>query len=100
MAVEKWKQYFDFSSIDKNRINGLCKLCNQNYKDKIGVFSNFRKHLKRIHIHEYQKLFVDQNEDSSSNVIVDNDNQIATGSSSNNHKQTRVNLAIAKYLII
>jgi hypothetical protein len=100
MAVEKRKQHFDFSSIDKNRINGFWKLCDYNYKDKMGIFSNFLKHLKRMHVHEYRKLFIDQDENSPANVIVDNDYRTTTESSSNNHKQTRVNLAIAKYLII
>ncbi|CAF3484177.1 unnamed protein product [Rotaria socialis] len=38
MASEKWSQFFNFSSIDKNRVNGLCKLCHKNYKDRNGTY--------------------------------------------------------------
>ncbi|CAF5060214.1 unnamed protein product, partial [Rotaria socialis] len=37
----------------------------QNYKNKCGFLSNFLKHLKRKHTPEYEKLFIDQVEDSS-----------------------------------
>jgi hypothetical protein len=99
MAAKQLKQYFDFSTIDKNRINGYCKLCSQNYKDKHGIFSNFIKHLKRKHTAEYKKLFFDQVEDSSE-VVNGNDYRSTTESSSSNNKQSRINMAIAKYLII
>jgi hypothetical protein len=99
MAAEQLKQHFDFSTIDKNRINGYCKLCSRNYKDKCGVFSNFVKHLKRKHKTEYEKLFVDQVEDSSE-VFNGSDYRSTTELSSSNNKQNHINMSIAKYLII
>ncbi|CAF2990542.1 unnamed protein product [Rotaria sp. Silwood2] len=98
MAAEQLKQYFDFSTIDKNRINGYCKLCSQNYKDKCGISSNFLKHLKRKHKPEYEKLFFDQVKDSSE-AIHGNDYRSTTELSSSNTKQNRINISIAKYLI-
>jgi hypothetical protein len=100
MVGERWKQYFDFSSIDKNRINGHCKLCNQNYKDKTGIFSNFLKHLKRKHLHEYQQVFIEEEEGLSEEGVVESNGQPTTELSTNKSKQNRINLAIAKYLII
>ena len=57
MKNDRWKMYFEFSPCENYRVNGLCKLCDRNYKDKQGVFSNFLKHLKRIHSREYIQLF-------------------------------------------
>jgi hypothetical protein len=57
MAAERWKPFFEFTLLDKNRINGLCKLCGKNYKDQNGIFSNFSKHFKRAHVSEYEKIF-------------------------------------------
>src|SRR5437588_508253 len=99
MAAEQLKQHFDFSTIDKNRINGYCKLCSQNYKDKCGIFSNFLKHLKRKHTLEYEKLCFGQVEDSSE-VVTGSDYRSTTELSSSNTKQNRINMSIAKYLII
>ena len=48
-AARKLNAYFEFSLADKNRTNGLCKLCHRNYKDLRGIHSNFLKHLKRKH---------------------------------------------------
>jgi hypothetical protein len=96
---QQLKEYFDFSMIDRNRINGYCKLCSQNYKDKCGNFSNFLKHLKRKHTPEYNKLSFDQVEDSSV-VVNDSDYRATTELSSSNTKQNRINMSIAKYLII
>lgn len=100
MAVEKWKQHFDLSSIDNDRINGCCKLCQQNYKDKIGVSSNFLKHLKRKHKDEYEKLFIIEGEDSSDDIGINNDHRSTTELPSNNSKQNRINVSITKNLII
>jgi len=99
MAGNLWKRYFDFSSIDKNRTNGLCKLCNGNYKDRSGGFSNFLKHLKRKHLHEYRKLSIDQRDDLSDETNVIGDEQ-AMDLLSTKCKQNRINLSIAKNLII
>ncbi|CAF4804796.1 unnamed protein product [Rotaria socialis] len=99
MGPEQLKPYFDFSTIDKNRVNGYCKLCNQNYKDKCGIFSNFLKHLKRKHVPEYEKLFFDQVEDSPE-VVNGSDHRSTIELSSSNTKQNRINISIAKYLII
>jgi hypothetical protein len=34
----------------------LCKLCHKSYKDRHGIYSNFIKHLKRIHARENQQI--------------------------------------------
>jgi hypothetical protein len=54
MTTERLKPYFEFSSSNKHRVNGLCKLCKQNYKDRNGIHSNFWKHLKRTHSSVYE----------------------------------------------
>ncbi len=65
MAGESWRTYFEFSPLDKNRINELCKLCIKNYKDQNGIFSNFLKHLKRAHSLEYYQIFSGEDERSA-----------------------------------
>ena len=99
MAAEKLKRYFNFFMIDKNRINGYCKLYSQNYKDKFGVFSNFMKHLKRKHKPDYEKLFSDQIDDSTE-VANGSDYRSTTEFSSSSTKQNRITMSIGKYLII
>ncbi|CAF3714136.1 unnamed protein product [Rotaria socialis] len=89
MGPEQLKPYLDFFTIDKNRVNGYCKLCSQNYKDKCGIFSNFWKHLKRNHTPEYEKLFFDQAEDSSE-VVYGSNHRSTTELSSSNTKQNRI----------
>ncbi|CAF4350828.1 unnamed protein product, partial [Rotaria magnacalcarata] len=100
MGSERWKLYFKFSSIDKNRINGLCKLCNQNYKDKNGTSSNFLKHLKRKHLVEYKQVFIEEDEGLPEEGMFEGDDQPITELSTNKFKQNRINKTIAKYLII
>jgi hypothetical protein len=101
MVGQCWKKYFDLYTIDKNRINGYCKLCNQNYKDKNGVSINFLKHLKRKHFSEYQQTFSNQDENLSEDVIIESDGHATTDDISTiKSKQNRINVAIAKYLII
>ena len=89
MAAEQLKQHFDFSTMDKNRINGYCKLCSQNYKDKCGTFSNFLKHLKQKHAPEYEKLFLVQVENSS-DAADGSDYRSTTDLSSSTTKQNRI----------
>lgn len=81
-------------------MNGYCKLCNQDYKDKGGVSSNFIKHLKRKHLSEYQQIFHKENEELSDDLDDRNDAQSLSSSSTNKTKQSRINDAIGKYLII
>ena len=101
MATERLKQYFDFSILDKNRINGLCKLCNQNYKDRNGISSNFWKHLKRKHSSVHEQFVNASKENSTDEVISEGEaNQTASTLSSAKLKQSRINTAIAKCLII
>ncbi|CAF2979241.1 unnamed protein product [Rotaria sp. Silwood2] len=100
MVRESWKKYFDLYNIDKNRVNGHCKLCNQNYKDKNGVSSNFLKHIKRKHFFEYQQLFSNQDESLSEDLTIESDGHITTDISTLKSKQNRINIAIVKYLII
>ncbi|CAF3504086.1 unnamed protein product [Rotaria socialis] len=100
MASERLKRYFDFSSVDKNRICGHCKLCDQKYKDKNGIFSNFLKHLKRKHLSQYELHFLKQDEGFSEKGSIASNDQSTTESSTNTYKQYRINKAIGKYLII
>ncbi|CAF2562524.1 unnamed protein product [Rotaria sp. Silwood2] len=96
MASERLKKYFDFSSIEKNRISDHCKLCDQHYKDKNGIFSNFLKHLKRKHLSEYKLIFVKQDEGFSEEGIIEGDGQATTEPSTNKQKQNRINTAIVE----
>jgi hypothetical protein len=102
MARENWRRYFDFSPSDTNRTNGLCRLCNRNYKDQNGIFSNFLKHLKRIHPFEYDQIFTrDEYEclTEVNNVEID-DRAAAADLTSTKYKQSRIILSIVKNLII
>lgn len=102
MATEKLKQYFEFSLGDKNRMNGLCKLCNRNYKDLRGINSNFLKHIKRKHLSEYQKTFSPRtDEDFLEEIDSPDDHPSAANDSIHmNNKQNRICLSVAKNLII
>ncbi|CAF3962704.1 unnamed protein product, partial [Rotaria magnacalcarata] len=100
MTGKNWKQYFDFSPIEKNRTNGLCKLCHRNYKDKSGVFSNFLKHLKRQHLLEYNQVFNNEYEyfTEDRNGIEDAHEPIDL--TNIKEKENRIILSITKNLII
>lgn len=100
MAGESWKHYFIFSTIDNNRTNGLCKLCNQNYKDKSGSSSNFLKHLKRKHHREHQQIFPNKEQHSSDDISIESNDLSSTDSSGIPSKQNTISLAIAKHLIV
>lgn len=100
MERKNWRRYFDFSSIDKNRTNGLCKLCRRNYKDKSGVFSNFLKHLKTQHRFEFNQL-----SSSEHDYLADEDNdneedEQTTDLMNTKNKENRITLSLAKNLII
>ena len=100
MAIDSWRKYFDFSSIDKNRMNGLCKLCNNNYRDQHGIYSNFLKHIKRAHPLEYGQIFNNGNNCSTEKQnTVDND-QVDFDLASTKNKQNRLITSITKNLII
>ena len=101
MTAEKIKQYFELSPIDNNRMNGLCKLCNRAYKDLYGIYSNFKKHLKCQHPLEYQKSFCSRpGDDLSDEIGALPDDPTSTDLDNNPSKSSRVNLSIAKNLII
>ncbi|CAF4069257.1 unnamed protein product [Rotaria sordida] len=100
MITQTWRKYFEFSSIEKNRTNGLCKLCNRNYKDQNGIFSNFLKHLKRAHSTEYDQIFNPEDSFSSEQKHVNNDNIPSTDSTRSTHRQNRIILSTTKNLII
>jgi len=105
---ENWRRYFDFSPLDKNRTNGLCKLCKRNYKDQNGIFSNFLKHLKRVHPYEYDQIFDREYEylnEEEKNAVEENDDRTTTTTTagdltSRKYKQNRIILSITKNLII
>ncbi|CAF3273968.1 unnamed protein product [Rotaria socialis] len=101
MAAVKLKEYFEFSIVSNNRMNGTCKLCNRNYKDLHGIYSNFLKHLKRKHPSEYQHSFSHHSEDDSTEETdIGDDPQLSNDSTLATSKQHRINLSIAKNLII
>ena len=101
MTTERLKQYFEFSSIDKNRVNGLCKLCQQNYKDRMGIHSNFWKHLKRKHSSVYERFSKASDDNRTEDLISETDvNSLTSSSSSAKLKQRRIETAIAKCLIV
>lgn len=85
-----WKNYFIFSKSDDDRIKGYCKLCKKYYKDNNGVYSNFLKYLRRKHKSEYKMC-------NDSDITNDPKTSIP---SSNKTRQNRINMALAKNLII
>lgn len=97
---EKLKKYFIFSSIEQNRVRGHCHLCGQDYKDKIGIYSNFLKHLKRRHLSDYEETFKNKDEGLVEEEIFDGNRSTTVDLSTNKSKQARINLAITKNLII
>ncbi|CAM4895123.1 unnamed protein product [Rotaria socialis] len=100
MVGESWREYFEFSSAEKNRTNGLCKLCNRNYKDQNGIFSNFLKHLKRVHPNEYCRIFNLEDEFISGGKHANDDDSTATASTTVKSRRNRVALSMAKNLIV
>ena len=100
---DSWKKYFKFSSTPDDRMNGYCTICQKDYKDNNGVFSNFLKHLKRKHQKEYKKSFK-TDEDDDDDLFEENVHVLSDfstiNSSPNKVKQNRINMAIAKNLII
>ena len=101
MTTEKLKRYFEFSLTNDNRTNGFCKLCNNDYKDMYGIYSNFVKHLKRKHLSEYQKAFSSIDDDLSEEMeSFDPHHQSSKESTETSGKQTRVDFSMAKNLII
>lgn len=100
MASSKLKRYFEFSSVEKNRMNGLCKLCHRNYKDLNGIYSNFLKHLKRKHLCEYQESFVRSDDDLSDDIDNTKDHPTSNDSPHVDSKQSRIGLSITKNLIV
>jgi BED zinc finger len=100
MARENWRNYFDFSPLDKNRTNGLCRLCNQNYKDKNGISSNFLKHFKRMHSLQYDQIF-NRDDDCLTDARNDVDmNCTTTDLTNTKYKANRIILSITKNLIV
>ncbi|CAF0728075.1 unnamed protein product [Adineta steineri] len=81
-------------------MKGHYKLCDQNYKDKNGLYSNFLKHIKRKHPRQYKQLNSKNNNVLLKNVILENDDQPLLELSSSESKQNRINMAIAISLII
>jgi len=99
MAAERLSNFFEFSFLEKRRINGLCKLCHKNYKDTNGIHSNFVKHLKRIHPLEYKKVFGGAFEPlPEANLTADD--QVAGESTNMKQKQNQFVISVTKNLII
>ena len=102
MRNDQWKKYFKFSDSSDGRVIGYCTLCERNYKENKGLFSNFVKHLQRKHKIEYKKSrnINDDDDLSEENVDVINGLSTTTSSSPNKTKQRRLNMGIVKNLII
>lgn len=100
MAGTQWKEYFDFLSSDSKRNIGLCKLCNRSYKDVHGVYSNFLKHLKRVHSNEYNQSL----QNAKRQVVEQNrsivDDRSPTASSVQINKSGRINISFVQQLIV
>lgn len=100
MVVNGWRRYFEFSSDEKNRNNGLCKLCHRNYKDKHGIFSNFFKHIKRAHPNEYAHTLSVEDERSSEAQHANEDSSRSAELTNLKDRKNRVIFSIAKNLIV
>lgn len=100
MARENWRQYFDFSPIDGNRMNGRCRLCHRNYKDKNGIFSNFLKHLRRMHPLDYNQILENDHECFTEDTNLTDRIQCETDVTKTKYKENRVVASITKNLII
>lgn len=106
MAAEKLRHFFEFTSGEKNRMNGLCKLCDRTYKDLNGIYSNFSKHLKRKHLSEYRKAFQTRNDDNENDISdYESSSDEKSPMDTNNQtqlsiKQNQINLSLTKNLII
>lgn len=100
MTVEKLRRYFDFSFIDKNRMNGFCKLCSNNYKDLNGIYSNFLKHLKRKHFADYRETILSSDDDTTEESKSLTDDQSSVDLTRTTNKLNQINLSIAKNLIV
>lgn len=68
MTAERFTKFFEFSFLGNNQINGLCKCCKNSYKDKNRIYSNFIKHLKRVHPREYGQVFADETKPATEEV--------------------------------
>jgi hypothetical protein len=101
MTAERLKSIFRFSNLDKNRINGYCKTCEKDYKDQQGIYSNFVKHLKRKHPHDYERLFPTQGEMIVEEVNgVDDDQAAPVDLTNSKSKQKQFITSVTKNLII
>src|ERR1700733_12620281 len=100
MTTKNWRSHFDFSFIDKNRTNGLCRLCHRNYKDRSGTYSNFLKHFKRTHPLEYNGTFNHEHEYTIDDVNASNDDNSTYDFTDMKHRDNRIILSITKNLII
>ena len=86
--------------MDNNRICGHCQLCDKDYRDKIGIFSNFLKHLKRKHFSEYERLFYKHDESLLEEGITENVSQSTAQLHLKDSKQVYIISTITKYLIV
>ncbi|CAF3707281.1 unnamed protein product [Rotaria socialis] len=83
MAGSGWRRYFEFSLTEKNRNNGLCKLCNRIYKDKYGTHSD-----------EYARTFNIQHEFSSEGTHVAEDSPISREITNSKDRHNRITCLI------
>ena len=67
---------------------------------KFRLFSNFLKRLKRKLSSEYEQTFKKRDGELTEEEIIEDDGSATVESSTNRYKQARINLAIAKDLII
>jgi len=100
MAEEKWKKFFEFSSVEGNRTKGQCKLCLKDYKDTRGIYSNFAKHLKRMHSDDFKKMNSGEGEMSTVETPTSTTGKAASVEPTVKEKQDRFMMSITKNLII
>lgn len=100
MASEKWGKFFDFSTLDSKRMKGCCKLCEKDYTDYRGIYSNFIKHLRRKHRSHYDMVTStnDENENETGNVVTDD--KTANVPSNNKNKENQFAMSVTQNLII
>lgn len=100
MRNPRWKVHFEFTRLANDRINALCKLCGKNYKEIGGVTSNFLKHLKRLHVREYDQLFFGEQHKGSPTSSPNVEGQNGGADVSEKRKQNRLSSSIVKNLVV
>lgn len=78
----------------------MCRLCQRNYKDRSGIYSNFLKHLKRAHPFEYNKTWNIDDQQVVDDNLLSYDEQQNFNVMDVKQKENRIVLSITKNLIV